>query len=79
MQKMKAPAYFGPLFMFLFVLMATAQTSSAQSATFFISCSTGGGAGIDTYYTSVFEIGAKPGPQPRTPVTLAVSPDNGRT
>ena len=70
MQKMKVPAYFGPLFFSMFLLsMATAQTSSAQSPTFFISCSTSGGAGIDTYYTGVFEIGAKPGRSPHPPNT----------
>jgi hypothetical protein len=81
MRQMNVPAHFGPLFfsMLLFVSMATAQSSSAQPATFFISCSTSGGAGIDIYYTGVFEIGAKPGPRPRTPVSLAVSPDNGNT
>jgi hypothetical protein len=80
MRKMKVPAYFGPLFlsMFLCVSMA-AQSSPAPSATFFISCSTSGGAGIDTYYTGVFEIGAKPGPQPRSPFSLASSVDGGRT
>lgn len=62
MQKMKVPAYFGPLFfsMFLFVSIAP-QSLPAQSATFFISCSTLQDGGIDTYYTGVFEIGAKPG------------------
>jgi hypothetical protein len=71
MRQMNVPAYFGPLFlsMFLFVSMAMAQTASAQSPTFFISCSTGGGAGIDTYYTGVFEIGAKPGRSPHPPNT----------
>jgi hypothetical protein len=43
---------------------ATAQSSSGASATFFISCSTSGSAGVDTYYTGVFEIGAKPGRSP---------------
>jgi hypothetical protein len=56
-----------------------AQQAATAAATFFISCSTSGGAGIDIYYTGVFEIGAKPGPQPRTPVTLASSADGGRT
>ncbi len=81
MRPMKVPAYFVSLFfsMFLLVPMATAQTSPAQPGTFFISCSTSGGAGINIYYTGVFEIGAKVGPQPRTPVYLAVSPDNGTT
>ena len=69
MRKMKAPAYFGPLFMFLFMSMAMAQPSSAQAPTFFISCSSGGGAGMDTYYTGVFEIGAKPGRSPHPPNT----------
>ena len=53
--------------------------TSAQSPTFFISCSTSQDGGIDTYYTAVFEIGAKPGPTPRTPVTLASSVDGGKT
>jgi hypothetical protein len=46
-----------------------AQAAAAQTAagTFFISCSTSGGAGIDTYYTGIFEIGAKPGRSPRPP------------
>lgn len=71
------------LFCGLLMLFAFARKTSAQSvpakATFFISCSTSGNAGVDTYYTGVFEIGAKPGPQPRTPVYLAVSNDNGKT
>lgn len=92
MRKMKVPAYFGRLFLSMCIatavlvplaytraLAATAQSSSAQSATFFISCSTSQDAGIDTYYTAVFEIGAKPGPVPRTPVTLASSVDGGKT
>ena len=89
MRKMKVPAYFGPLFLSMFLLAvllglmtstpplyaqtpvaaATAQSSSAQSPTFFISCSTSGGMGIDTYYTGVFEIGAKPGRSPHPPNT----------
>jgi hypothetical protein len=48
---------------------ATAQSSSGASDTFFISCSTSGGAGIDTYYTGVSEIGAKPGRSPHPPNT----------
>ena len=44
-----------------------AQQAATAAATFFISCSTGGGAGIDTYYTGVFEIGAKPGRSPHPP------------
>src|ERR1035441_2084111 len=58
---------------------ATTPSSSAQSATFFISCSTSGGAGIDTYYTGVFDIGAKPGPGPKSPYSLAASADGGIT
>jgi hypothetical protein len=49
---------------------ATAQPSSAQSATFFISCSTLPDAGVDTYYTSVFDIGAKPGTGKMTPYAV---------
>ena len=81
MRQMKVPAYFGPLFfsMLFFVSMATAQPASAQAPTFFISCSTSGGAGIDTYYTGVFEIGAKPGPIPKSPFSLAASADGGKT
>ena len=81
MRQMNVPAYLGPLFfsMFLFVPMATAQISYAPSATFFISCSTSGGAGIDIYYTGVFEIGAKPGPRPGTPMAPAYTPDSGKT
>ena len=81
MRQMKVPAYFGPLFfsMLFFVSMATAQPASAQAPTFLISCSTSGGAGIDTYYTGVFEIGAKPGPIPRSPYSLAASADGGIT
>jgi hypothetical protein len=45
---------------------AAAQTAAA---TFFISCSTSGSAGVDTYYTGVFEIGAKPGRSPHPPNT----------
>lgn len=58
---------------------ATAQSSSAQSATFFISCSTSGDAGIDTYYTGVFEIGAKPGPHPMGPYSPVYTVDGGKT
>jgi hypothetical protein len=76
---MRAPAFLGPLFIFILFSMAAAQPSYAQSPTFFISCSTSGGAGIDTYYTGVFEIGAKPGPMPRTPISLAASTDGGKT
>jgi hypothetical protein len=79
MRQIKVPAYLGLLFFSMFLFVSMARTSSAQSPTFFISCSTGGGAGIDTYYTSVFEIGAKPGSMPRTQVTLAASPDGGKT
>jgi hypothetical protein len=46
---------------------ASAAAAQTASATFFISCSSGGGAGIDTYYTGVFEIGAKPGRSPHPP------------
>ncbi len=67
MRKLKVPAYFGPLFLFLFMSIAMAQTASAQAPTFFISCSTSGNAGVDTYYTGVFEIGAKPGRSPHPP------------
>ena len=35
---------------------ATAAAVRSQPGAFFISCSTGGGAGIDTYYTGVFPI-----------------------
>lgn len=47
------------------------QTAAAQTAaaTLFISCSTSGSAGVDTYYTGVFEIGAKPGRSPHPPNT----------
>ena len=71
MRQMKVAAYFGPLFfsMLLFVSKATPQSSSAQPATSFISCSTSGSAGVDTYYTGVFEIGAKPGRSPHPPNT----------
>jgi hypothetical protein len=92
MRKMKVPAYFGPLFLSMCIATvflvpiaytqteaATAQSSSAQSATFFISCSTSQDGGIDTYYTAVSEIGAKPGPMPHTPMTLASSVDGGKT
>jgi hypothetical protein len=34
---------------------AQAAPASEQSGTFFISCSTSGGAGIDTYFTGVFQ------------------------
>ena len=51
---------------------ATAQPLSAQSATFFISCSTSPDAGIDTYYTGVFDIGAKPGSGKVTPYAVGV-------
>src|ERR1700728_1318644 len=34
---------------------AQAAPASEQSAPFFISCSTAGGAGIDTYFTGVFQ------------------------
>jgi hypothetical protein len=44
-----------------------AQQAATAAATFFISCSTSGGAGIDTYLTGVFEIGAKPGRSPHPP------------
>jgi len=68
MRKMKVPAYFGAVLLSLFLCVSmAAQSSSAPSATFFISCSTSGGAGIDTYYTGVFEIGAKPGRSPHPP------------
>ena len=43
------------------------QQAATAAATFFISCSTSGGAGIDTYYTGVFEVGAKPGRSPHPP------------
>ena len=81
MPRIKVPAYFGPLFcsMFLFVSMATAQTSSAQPSTFFISCSTSGSAGVDTYYTGVFEIGAKAGSRPGSPYSPAYTVDEGKT
>ena len=57
---MKVPAYFGLLYLSLFFCMSmAAQSPSAPpSGTFFISCSTSGGAGIDTYYTGVFQIGS---------------------
>ena len=73
MRKMKVPAYFGPLFfsMFLFVSIAP-QSLPAQSATFFISCSTSSDGGIDTYYTGVFDIGAKPG-RPRGPYAVGAN------
>jgi hypothetical protein len=47
------------------------QSAAAQTgaATFFISCSTSASAGVDTYYTGVFEIGAKPGRSPHPPNT----------
>ncbi len=50
---------------------AATQAAAAQTAaaTFFISCSTSGNAGVDTYYTGVFEIGAKPGRSPHPPNT----------
>ena len=48
---------------------AASEQAATAAATFFISCSTGGGAGIDTYYTGVFEIGAKPGRSPHPPNT----------
>jgi hypothetical protein len=50
---------------------AATQAAAAQAAaaTFFISCSTSGNAGVDTYYTGVFEIGAKPGRSPHPPNT----------
>jgi hypothetical protein len=38
----------------LALLLGFIQSSQAQSAPFFISCSTSGGAGIDTYFTAVF-------------------------
>jgi len=92
MRKMKVPAYFGPLFLSMCIATvflvpmaytqtqtATAQSSSAQSATFFISCSTSGDAGIDTYYTGVFEIGAKPSNQKRGPYSPAYTVDGGKT
>jgi hypothetical protein len=46
-----------------------AQAAAAQTAaaTFFISCSTLQDGGVDTYYTGVFEIGAKPGRSPHPP------------
>ena len=46
---------------------AAATPAQSSAATFFISCSTSGGAGIDTYYTGVFEVGAKPGRSPHPP------------
>ena len=68
MRKIKVPAYFGPLFLSLLLCASmAAQSPSAPKATFFISCSTSGGAAIDTYYTGVFEIGAKPGRSPHPP------------
>ena len=45
------------------------QAVQTAAATFFISCSTSGSAGVDTYYTGVFEIGAKPGRSPHPPNT----------
>jgi hypothetical protein len=87
MRKMNVPAYFGPLFLSMFSLTsitstqplsaqtqaATAQSSSAQSATFFISCSTLADGGIDSYYTGVFAIGAKPGGRPSGPYAVGAN------
>jgi hypothetical protein len=70
MRHLKVPSFFGPLFLSLFLCASmAAQSTSAPPPTFFISCSTSGGAGIDTYYTGVFEIGAKPGRSPHPPNT----------
>lgn len=86
MSKMKVPAYFGPLFLSMCIAIvflvpmaytqtqaATTQSSSAQSATFYISCSTLLEGGMNTYYTSVFAIGAKPGPPPRGPYAVGAN------
>jgi hypothetical protein len=50
----------------LALLLGLAQSSQAQAAPFFISCSTSGGAGINTYFTAVFETELKLG-VPRGP------------
>ncbi|HEY7860127.1 MAG TPA: hypothetical protein VIB98_01740 [Gemmatimonadaceae bacterium] len=74
MRRMKVPYSWPLLFStLLFVSMATAQSLSAQSATFFISCSTLVDGGIDTYYTGVFAIGAVPGDPPRGPYAVGAN------
>jgi hypothetical protein len=56
MQKMSVPAYFGPLFLSVCVAAALfVPMDSAASGEPFISCSTSGGAGINTYVTGVFQ------------------------
>ena len=52
--------------------------SSAPSGTFFISCSTSGGAGIDTYYTGVFPIKTAR-PSPRGGLDLSGVPNGSRS
>lgn len=70
MRRVIVPAYFG--FLLICMFLSTWITSSRQAlqaqepARFFISCSTSGAPGIDTYYTGVFLTELKTRP-PRGP------------
>ncbi len=72
MRRARVPVCFGLVLfcVFLSTLLNSSRApqaqTAAQSAPFFISCSTSGGAGIDTYFTSVFQTVLKLKP-PRGP------------
>jgi len=65
MRRTKVASHIGPLFLSIFFLASTAFTllraqaaappTAASTGGPFISCSTSGGAGIDTYLTGVFQ------------------------
>src|ERR1700676_4840498 len=78
MRHLRVPSFFGPLFLSLFLCVSmAAQSTSPPPPTFFISCSTTQNGGVDWYFTAVFEIGAKPGPPPPSPLSPATRDGGG--